>query len=226
MCLYLHPRDNHVNIFQALLLFTCRRLLLLSTDCRLSIEGRTVDRSICRQRVGSSSIARYISQKSRSYDWLSVVLSWYQATIWDLVTNFSLSWKLSSDICGFLRNGFPLWREGGSVIYSYKCYWAFSSLSLSGPSPAELQAIFYCLVWDWVLPTVAFPDSRGYGGGILTRLHMKSYTRFFTARSKRIGTSLMSSLVLLETKRPFWLHFLVCLNQLYVRTISDLMAVS
>jgi hypothetical protein len=41
--------------------------------------------------------------------------------------------------CNMLR---LLWREDGSVIYSYKWYWTLSALSLSGPRPAELETIF------------------------------------------------------------------------------------
>jgi hypothetical protein len=39
-----------------------------------------------------------------------------------------------------------LWRECGSVIYSYKCYWAMPAQSLSGSSPAELVTTSYCLM--------------------------------------------------------------------------------
>jgi hypothetical protein len=46
--------------------------------------------------------------------------------------------------------GCSLWREDGSVIYSYNCYWASPALSLSDPSRAELETISYCLMWDWV----------------------------------------------------------------------------
>jgi hypothetical protein len=42
----------------------------------------------------------------------------------------------------FLDVGSPLWREDGSVIYSYNCFWAFPEQSLSGPSPAELRPYF------------------------------------------------------------------------------------
>jgi hypothetical protein len=101
-----------------------------------------------------------------------------------------------SDNCGFLDVGRPLWRENGSVIYSYNCFWALPKQPLSGPSPAELTAIFYCLTWDspivegqipvFISPRnrvtqlytralsslfIATYDSQGYGGGILTRLH-------------------------------------------------------
>jgi hypothetical protein len=36
----------------------------------------------------------------------------------------------------------------GSVIYLYNCFWALPEQSLLGRSPAELTAIFYCLIWD------------------------------------------------------------------------------
>jgi hypothetical protein len=45
---------------------------------------------------------------------------------------------------------FLLWREDGSVTYSYRCYWAYPALSLSGQSPTELETISYCPIWDWV----------------------------------------------------------------------------
>jgi hypothetical protein len=53
-----------------------------------------------------------------------------------------------SNNCRFLNVGRPLWREGGSVIYSYSCFWALPEQSLSGPSPAELTTISYSLKWD------------------------------------------------------------------------------
>jgi hypothetical protein len=96
--------------------------------------------------------------------------------------------------------GRPLWREDGSVIYSYNCLWVLPEQWLSGPNPAELTALFYCLIWDfpnlegqvpvfmsprnrvaqlfpWALGSlyVVFYDTRGYGGGILTRLHKGPY---------------------------------------------------
>jgi hypothetical protein len=53
-----------------------------------------------------------------------------------------------SDDCGFLDVGHPLWREDGSVIYLYNCFWTLPEQSLLGRSPAELTTIFYCLIWD------------------------------------------------------------------------------
>jgi hypothetical protein len=37
-----------------------------------------------------------------------------------------------SDDCGFLDKGHPLWREDGSVIYLYNCFWALPEQSISG----------------------------------------------------------------------------------------------
>jgi hypothetical protein len=44
-----------------------------------------------------------------------------------------------SDNCRFLDLGHPLWREDGSVIYSYNKFWALPEQSLLGPSLAELD---------------------------------------------------------------------------------------
>jgi hypothetical protein len=44
--------------------------------------------------------------------------------------------------------GHLLWREDGSVIYLYNCFWALPGQSLLVRSPAKLTAIFYCLIWD------------------------------------------------------------------------------
>jgi hypothetical protein len=105
---------------------------------------------------------------------------------------------LPSDDCGFLDVGRPLWREDGSVIYLYNCCWALPEQSLLGRSPAELTAIFYCLIWDYPqfggpgpriyipqeqggFPFVASYDPQDYSGGILTRLHMG---RMYTYKSE------------------------------------------
>jgi hypothetical protein len=99
---------------------------------------------------------------------------------------FITVWHLPTSCCGR-----PPWREDGSVIYSYNL------LSLSCPSPAELVATSYCLIWDssnlesqvlvFISPRnrvpqlylralsflfVASYDSQGYDGGILTSPHM------------------------------------------------------
>jgi hypothetical protein len=46
------------------------------------------------------------------------------------------------DNCRFIAVGRPLWREDGSTIYSYNCFWALPKQSLWGPSPAELRPYF------------------------------------------------------------------------------------
>jgi hypothetical protein len=48
-----------------------------------------------------------------------------------------------SDSCGYVDVGRPLWREDGSVVYN-RC-WPLPAQSFSGPSPAGLMTIFYCL---------------------------------------------------------------------------------
>jgi hypothetical protein len=78
----------------------------------------------------------------------------------------------------------------------YNCFWALPEQSFFCRSPAELTAIFYCLIWDspnlegqvpvfkpprnevaQIYPRalgfrfVASYDLQGYGEGILTRLH-------------------------------------------------------
>jgi hypothetical protein len=63
------------------------------------------------------------------------------------VTNFSFSLKFPLDSCCFIIL-YPLWREDGSVIYLYNCFWALPEQSLLGWSPTELTAVFYCLIWD------------------------------------------------------------------------------
>jgi hypothetical protein len=101
-----------------------------------------------------------------------------------------------SDDCGFLDVRHPLWREGGSIIYSSNCFWALPDQSLSDQSPVELMTIFYSLIRDFPnlkgqVPVFTSPRNRvaqlytgamgslfvtsynlkGYGGSILTRLH-------------------------------------------------------
>jgi hypothetical protein len=44
--------------------------------------------------------------------------------------------------------GHPLRQEDGPVIYSHNCFWVLPEQWLLGRSPAELMAIFYCLIWD------------------------------------------------------------------------------
>jgi hypothetical protein len=87
---------------------------------------------------------KWLNKKSESklcYDRQSVSLSWCRGLIWGPRPNFLLS-----DSCGFLDVGHPLWREDGPVVYN--CCWSSSAQSFSGPRPAELIAIFYCLTFE------------------------------------------------------------------------------
>jgi hypothetical protein len=69
-------------------------------------------------------------------------LSWCRDPIWNPCPDFCFL----SDNCGFLDARLPPWRDDGSVIYSYNCFWYTPEQSLSGPSPTELTTIFYCLI--------------------------------------------------------------------------------
>jgi hypothetical protein len=76
-----------------------------------------------------------------NYDRRSVgCLCWCRAPIWAHHQIFFLSHDVER----------PLWREDGSVIYSYNYFWNLPAQSLSGPSPAELLTVFYCLIWDFL----------------------------------------------------------------------------
>jgi hypothetical protein len=100
----------------------------------------------------------------------------------------------------------------------YKCFWALPEQSLLGRSPAELTAMFYCLIWDspnlagqvpvFISPRnrvaqlyhralgslfVASYDSQGYGGDVLTRLHtgytVRRSTFFYMTYINSVRTS-------------------------------------
>jgi hypothetical protein len=96
-------------------------------------------------------------------------------------------------VCYFVA---PSLTRGRVCNLLYNCFWALPEQSLLGRNPAELTAIFYCLIWDspnleghvhvFISPrnrvAKLYPralcslfvdsyDSQGYGGGILTRLH-------------------------------------------------------
>jgi hypothetical protein len=74
--------------------------------------------------------------------------SWCQAPNWDPRTIFSvLSLIIFLDSCGFVDVGRPLWREFGSVLYSF-CRES-PAQPFSDLSPTGLTSIFYCLYfWD------------------------------------------------------------------------------
>jgi hypothetical protein len=91
----------------------------------------------------------------------------------------------------------PSLTRGRICNLLYNCFCTLPEQSLLGLSPAELIAIFYCLIWDspnlegqvpvFISPGTGWPPNytpghwvpflsplttgRNYGGGILTRLH-------------------------------------------------------
>jgi hypothetical protein len=74
--------------------------------------------------------------------------SWCQGPIWDPRPIFPiLSLITFLDSFGFVDVGRPLWREIGSVVFSY-CL-ASLAQSFSDVSPAGLMSFVYCLYfWD------------------------------------------------------------------------------
>jgi hypothetical protein len=94
-------------------------------------------------------------------------------------------------VCNFVA---PSLTRGLVCNLLYNCFWALPEQSLLGRNPAELMALFYCLIWDspnleCQVPVFISPrnrvaqlypqalgsifvtsyDSQGCGGGILTR---------------------------------------------------------
>jgi hypothetical protein len=71
-------------------------------------------------------------------------------------------------VCYFVA---PSLTRGWVCNLLYNCFWPLPEQSLLGRSPAELTAIFYCLISDCVPPSTPLTTHRDYGGGIQTRLH-------------------------------------------------------
>jgi hypothetical protein len=72
---------------------------------------------------------------------LKLICDWRSVGQSALVSGFHLepmtSFCFLSDDCWILDVGHPLWREDGSVIYLYNCFWALPEQSLLGRSPAD-----------------------------------------------------------------------------------------
>jgi hypothetical protein len=49
---------------------------------------------------------------------------------------------------GFYYFAAPSLKRGRLCNLLYNCFWALPEQSLLGRSPAELTALFYCLIWD------------------------------------------------------------------------------
>jgi hypothetical protein len=90
----------------------------------------------------------YAERISRCVIWSWSWSSWSSVLVSNAHLGPMTRFLLLSYVWGFLAVGHPLWREDGSVIYSYDCFWILPVQSLSGPSTAEFMVLYYCLIWD------------------------------------------------------------------------------
>jgi hypothetical protein len=72
---------------------------------------------------------------------------------------------LLSDSCGFVDVGRPLWRQDAPVVHN--CCRSSPAQSFSGPSPAGLMTILYCLRFEtqptWrARPLYLYPPGTGW----------------------------------------------------------------
>jgi hypothetical protein len=136
----------------------------LSLPILLTAASKTPLNSLSGWRSSHSNLLLFSSELSQEVEVIttdsqSAILSWCRDPIWCTWPDF---FYLSDD-CGFLDMEHHLWREDRSVIYSYNCFWA---LPKQGWSPAELTAIFYCLIWDspnleGQVPRIYIPQKQG-----------------------------------------------------------------
>jgi hypothetical protein len=91
-------------------------------------------------------------------------MSWNKSPIWGLRPDFCYC----QTVAGLLMWGALSDERTGSVVYNCCC--PSPSQSFSGPSPAVLVNIFYCLRFETSHFAASY-DSHGYGGGIRPRLH-------------------------------------------------------
>jgi hypothetical protein len=110
----------------------------------LAPEHRTPHWTSVAQRILRSACSHILPRlplKLNSRPTVSWLLPRCRAPIWSLWPDF----HFLPDNCWFLDVGRPLWREDGSVIYSYNCFWSLPGQSPAGPSPTELRPY---LIWD------------------------------------------------------------------------------
>jgi hypothetical protein len=123
-------------------------------------------------------------------------------------------WGPRSDFCychtfAILLMGHSLWREDGSIVYNF-C-WSSSAQSFSGPSPAGLMTVFYCLRFETPpnlegqVPVFIFPRHR------VAQLYPQALRSILVASSRYIASvqtaqeeslPLLCVLSLLGKKRP------------------------
>jgi hypothetical protein len=91
-------------------------------------------------------------------DGQSASLSWNKAPIWGLRPD----WYYCQTVADLLMWGtLSLWREDGSVVYS--CCWLLPVQWFSGPRPAGLVTIIFCLKFEtsFIITSYLY-DSQGY----------------------------------------------------------------
>jgi hypothetical protein len=149
-----------------------------------NVTSSLTRRSVCLLWIWLAFRQGYVSQLKHRYTWLwgmrqsqsyittdgqSASLSWCQSFIWGQIPNF---------YCCQTVSGHPHWLEDGCVVYS--CWWATPAQSFSGPSPAGLMTIFYCLRFE-TPPTCRarspylYPPGTGWPG--YTPRHWFSFYR-------------------------------------------------
>jgi hypothetical protein len=114
---------------------------------------------------------------------------------YDQIFSFTV-WQFRVCWCGR-----SLWREDASVVHN--CCWSSPAQLFSGPSPARLTTIFYCLSFGTSI-FVASYGSQGHGGGIrpllytgLTQLkYDSSLCSPRTERTENISTKLSTEVFL------------------------------
>jgi hypothetical protein len=102
----------------------------------LSLMNRLVLSSSVRIAQGFRECqSKSLSQSYSTCDGSRPISSSWRQPFWDSRQLFLFSWTHAALVL--------LWIEDGSVVYS--CCWLSSAQSFSGPSPAGLLTIFYCL---------------------------------------------------------------------------------
>jgi hypothetical protein len=109
-------------------------------------------------------------------------------------------------VAGLLILGCSLWRKDGSVVYDF-C-WPSPAQSISGPRPLGVATIFYCLRFETFLFVTSY-NSRGYGGGILPRLHTGFSRLFLAVSSSYITSGRTSQKILLNNRRLLFSRIVV-----------------